>query len=175
MTIQLSPARFGTPPPLQFDLIDAGRTVGWVAGDTVGFRGFSNETEAAHAAWVAHRAIARRLARRNGARPLPIDTEPLALEWRNGRQVVLASGRAIASLVRLTAKSRRGADSLGFEIHIPSAVGELEIRAKAYLIYRTLRKSGIRWALWRPTADASSTLATRAQSWVDQPDQGGLP
>jgi hypothetical protein len=156
------------PPPLQLDLIDAGRTVGWVAGDAVGFRGFSNETEAAHAAWVAHRAIARRVARRTGGRPIPIDTEPLALEWRNDRQVVLASGRAIASLVGPSAESRSGSDSFGFEIRIPSAVGELEMRSKAYLIYRTLRKSGIRWALWQPTAEASST-PRRASLTVGQP------
>ena len=29
---------------------------------------------------------------------------------------------------------------------------ELETRAMAYLMYRTLRKSGTRWALWRPEA-----------------------
>ena len=58
MTTQLVPDRLALPPPFDFDLIDADRSVGWITGETVGFRGFADETEATHAAWIAHRTLA---------------------------------------------------------------------------------------------------------------------
>ena len=82
MTVQRSATRMDLPPPPDLDLLDDERRVGWIAGESVGFRGFADETEAAHAAWVAYRALARRLAKTHGTRPLPIDTEPLALQRR---------------------------------------------------------------------------------------------
>ena len=150
MTTQLAPDRLALPPPLDLDLVDAGRAAGWIAGNTVGFRGFDDETEAAHAAWVAHRTIARRLARTHGMRPVPVDIEPLAIQRVEAKEMILASGRPIAALVRPGPDSRSGVDSFGFELLIPTPISELEVRAMAYLVYRTLRKSGIRWAMWRP-------------------------
>src|SRR5690606_22170706 len=126
------------------DLIDAGRAVGWIIDHTVGFRGFADEMDAAHAAWVAHRTLSRRLALTHGTRPVPVDTEPLALERRGHEEAILASGRPIAVLVRPGAASASGSDSFGFEIRIPPPADELRVRAMANLIYRTLRKSGIR-------------------------------
>jgi hypothetical protein len=176
MTTQLVPDRLDLPPPLDLDLVDAGRTTGWIADNAVGFRGFGDETEAAHAAWVAHRTMARRLARTSGLRPVPVDIEPLAIQRVDGREMILASGRPIAALVRPGQDSRSGVDSFGFELLIPTPVTELEARAMAYLTYRTLRKSGIRWALWRPdpprVAEASTTqtsvdTATGATENVD--------
>ena len=76
MTTHLGPSRLSLPPPLELDLVDAGRAVGWIVDNAVGFRGFGDETEAAHAAWVAHRAIARKLARTHATRPVPVDIEP---------------------------------------------------------------------------------------------------
>jgi hypothetical protein len=151
MTTQLAPDRLGLPPPLDMDLVDAGRATGWIADTAVGFRGFGDETEATHAAWVAHRALARRLARTHRERPVPVDTEPLALRRVEGKEMILASGRPIATLIRPGSDSRTG-DSFGFELRIPAPGTELHVRAMAYLIYRTLRKSGIRWAMWRPEA-----------------------
>lgn len=148
----ISPGRVGLPPPAKSDLIDADRTVGWTTDKTVGFRGFADETEAVHAAWVAHRTLTRRLARTHGTRPVPVDTEPLALQRRDGQEMILASGSPIAVLVRPGADSPAGPDSFGFEVLIPSPTTEFEIRGLAYLIYRTLRKSGLRWALWRPSS-----------------------
>jgi hypothetical protein len=156
MNAQLSPDRIGLPPPRELDLIDRDRIVGWVNGNVVGFRGFGSNVEAAHAAWVAYRTLARRLARRDGRRPVPIDTEPLALQWRGDEEVILATGRAIGTLLRPGAESRSGPDSFGFEIEIPAPADELTVRAKAYLMYWTLRKSGIRWAMW--TRDARRPL-----------------
>jgi hypothetical protein len=135
---------------MEFELIDDDRKVGWISGSAVGFRGFANEVEAAHAAWVAHRTLTRRLARRMGTRPIPIDTEPLAIAQRDSQEVVLASGRPIAAVLRPAADSPSGPDSFGFEIRVPLLANEeLEMPAMAYLIYRTLRKSGLRWALWK--------------------------
>jgi hypothetical protein len=147
---QLSPNRLAAPPPLELDLIDADRVTGWITGDRVGFLGFANEVEAAHAAWVAYRTLVRRLARTHNIRPIPIDTEPLAVRRRGDREQILASGHPIAALVRPGPGSPSGPDSFGFEIRIPHPVDEIRVRAMAYLMYITLHKSGIRWALWRP-------------------------
>jgi len=150
MTTHLGPSRLSLPPPLELDLVDAGRAVGWIVDNAVGFRGFGDETEAAHAAWVAHRAIARKLARTLATRPVPVDIEPLAIHRVEDREMILASGRPIGALLRPGPDSRSGVDSFGFELVIPTPTTELETRAMAYLAYRTLRKSGIRWAVWRP-------------------------
>ena len=176
MTTQLSPDRLGLPPPLDLDLVDAGRPTGWIAGDAVGFRGFGDETEAAHAAWVAHRTMARRLARTHGTQPVPVDIEPLAIQRVEEKEMLLASGQPFAALIRPGPDSRGGTDSFGFELRIPMPITELEARAMAYLIYRTLRKSGIQWATWRPnglrvaeasTAQTSVDTATAATENVD--------
>ena len=151
-TTRFIPGRLDLPPPLDLDLVDAGQTTGWIADNGVGFRGFGDETETAHAAWVAHRTLARRLARTQGGRPVPVDVEPLTIQRVEGKEMILASGRPIAALVRPGPESRSGVDSFGFEVLIPTLVAELEARAMAHLMYRTLRKSGIRWALWRPDA-----------------------
>jgi hypothetical protein len=170
MTTQLAPDRLALPPPLDLDLVDAGRAVGWVADNAVGFRGFGDETEAAHAAWVAHRTIARRLARTHGTQSVPVDIEPLAIQRVEAKEMILASGRPIAALVRPGPDSRSGVDSFGFELVIPTPITELEARAMAYLTYRTLRKSGIRWAMWRPApqpANETSTAPTSVETVID--------
>jgi hypothetical protein len=164
MTTQLAPDRLALPPPLDMDLVDAGRVAGWIAGNAVGFRGFGDETEAAHAAWVAHRTLARRLARSRGIRPVPVDIEPLALQQVDGEEMVLASGKPIAALIRPGPDSRSGADSFGFELSIPTPITELEARGMAYLMYRTLRKSGIRWAVWRPATRPAGEPSTARTS-----------
>lgn len=164
MTLQLSPGRVGLPPPAKLDLIDAGVPVGWIAGDSVGFRGFANEVEATHAAWVAYRTLARHLARAHGTRPVPIDTEPLALQRRGEAEMILASGRPIAALIRPDAESPTGPDSFGFELLVPSPTTELRVRAMAYLMYLSLRKSGLRWALWRRDAGRADSALERVST-----------
>jgi hypothetical protein len=163
-TTQFIPGRLDLPPPLDLDLVDAGRRTGWIADNAVGFRGFGDETEAAHAAWVAHRTLARRLARTHGGRPVPVDVEPLAIQRVEGKEMILASGRPIAALVRPGPESRSGVDSFGFEVLTPTPITELEARAMAHLMYRTLRKSGIRWALWRPDAPRVAKAAVAPAS-----------
>jgi hypothetical protein len=150
MATQPLRAVLAQPPPFDMDLVDADRVVGWIAGNAIGFRGFTDETEAIHAAWVAHRTLARRLARTHGMRLGPIDIEPLALDRGDDGEadIILASDRPIARLARPGSHSRAG-DSFGFELTVPSRMSEFELRGLAYFIYRTLRKSGVRWAIWR--------------------------
>ena len=159
MTMQPLRDVLAQPPPLDMDLVDADRVVGWIVGSAIGFRGFTDETEAIHAAWVAHRALARRLARTHGMRLVPVDIEPLALARGDDgeTEVILASGRPIAKLVRSGSHNRAG-DSFGFELTVPSRLTEFELRGVAYFIYRTLRKSGVRWAIWRPDRPAHAAL-----------------
>lgn len=152
MSTHVSPDHRAPRPPLALDLVDADRRVGWVSGHTVGFRGFADEVEAAHAAWVAYRSLSRRLARRFGTRPIPIDIGSVALQRRGKDEVILASGRMIGTLVRPGPESPAGPDSFGFEIAIPHVTDELGMRSKAHFIYRTLRKAGTRWALWQPAS-----------------------
>jgi hypothetical protein len=145
MTTQLSPERLAVPPPSMLHLNDADRTVGWINGDRVGFRGFATDEEAAHAAWVAHRTLTRRLARSHNLRPVPIGSEPLALRREGDAEFIVASSGPIATLVRPEYDSIGESDSHGFEISIPQPADEVLVRAMAHLIYRTIRKSGLRW------------------------------
>jgi hypothetical protein len=138
----------------RFDLLDGQRLVGWVNGRTIGFHGFADENEVGGAAWVAHRILARRLARRHGGPPAPTAAEPLSLVREGDREVILASDKPIATLVRPDVDSRASSASLAFEIEVPLPPDELTMRSIAYRIYRTLRASGVRWAMWhnrRPT------------------------
>lgn len=146
MSTQLSPERLAVPPPTLLHLNDADRTVGWINGDRVGFRGFATDEEAAHAAWVAHRTLTRRLARSHNLRPVPVGTEPIAFQ-RDGDEVrIVASGRTVATLIAPSFDSTSEADeSFGFELRVPQPADEVLVRAVALLIYRTLRKSGLRW------------------------------
>jgi hypothetical protein len=164
MTTQFAPNSMSLPPPPDLDLFDRARLVGWVRSSAVGFRGFANENEAAGAAWIAYRALARRLARRNGGPMPPIDVEPLSLARDGDRAVILARGRPIATLVLPGADSPSGPDTFGFEIEVPPpAADELSMRSLAHRIYRTLRKSGARWAMWERRRVNRRRVAPRSQ------------
>lgn len=155
----------GLPPPLALELNDMDRVVGWVHGDRITFRGFASAPESAHAAWVAYRTIARRLARRDGARPIPISTEPLSLVRRGTRDLVVASGRPIATIVRAAPTDHDDGHRFGFELHVPGTPDEVTMRSLAYLAYRTLRRSGMRWAMWaRPERDSAPASAPAASA-----------
>ena len=170
MTV-MAPDRLALPPPPRLDLVDDERAVGWIDDSEISFRGFADETEAAHAAWIAYRTIARRRARMHGTRPIPIDVEPLALQRVGDGEAIFASTRRIATLLRPGAEKGRGEDSFGFVIALPEPTSELDARAMADLTYRTLRKSGVRWALWR--RDAAPLAVPMAQPKVD-PGTGAL-
>jgi hypothetical protein len=131
-----------------FDLLDGKRVVGWVNGHTIGFHGFADENEVGGAAWVAHRILARRLAHRNGGPPAPTNVAPLSLVRDGDRELILASDQPIATLVRPDVDSRASSGPLAFEIEVPLPPDELTMRSIAYRMYRTLRASGVRWAMW---------------------------
>ncbi|HEY0970255.1 MAG TPA: hypothetical protein VGE02_04665 [Gemmatimonadales bacterium] len=140
-----------TPPPTpRLDMADGDTAIGWIDGMAIGFCGFHDEAEAAHAAWVAYRTMSRRFARGGGHRMPPIDIESVSLDRSGEVEMILAGGRPIATLVRPGADSRSGPDSFGFELQAPTPADELTMRSTAYLVYRTLRRSGIRWAMWTP-------------------------
>jgi hypothetical protein len=104
-----------------------------------------------------------------------VDIEPLAIQQVDAKEMILASGRPIAALVRPDPDSRSGVDSFGFELLIPTPITELDGRAMAYLVYRTLRKSGVRWAMWRPDAwrvAEASTAQTSADTATDATTNG---
>lgn len=150
MTTMLSPERLAVPPPYapdrpSMDLMDADRKVGWINGDRVGFRGFATDEEAAHAAWVAYRTLTRRLARSHDLRPVPIGTEPLALQRDGDEELIVASSGPFATLIRPEYDDAGSDDSHGFELPIPQPADAVLVRAMAHLMYRTLRKSGVRW------------------------------
>ena len=154
MNTHLIPNHLPEPPPVQrhdfqLDLLDGDRVVGWLRPDAIGFTGFANETEASHAAWVAYRALSRRLARRDGRRPVPIDTEPLRLVPEGDGRIIVASRDRVARLVEPAVTDARG-NGFGFELRLDAPMDEVSVRAKALILYRALRRSGIRWAMWTP-------------------------
>jgi hypothetical protein len=155
MNSSMIPTRLPEPPPgpkpFDLELRDGERLVGWIAPDRIAFVGFANEVEAAHAAHVAYRTVARRIAQRDGGRSVPIELEPLSLRHEGADAIVLASGRPIARLVEPGDDSRAG-DAFAFELLLDAPRDELSVRAKAHLVYRTLRRSGVRWSTFRRPA-----------------------
>jgi hypothetical protein len=148
MTDTIPMQQLAQPPTFTLDLLDGATMVGWLTPHAVGFRGFADEAEAMHAAWMAHRTLARRMARLEGRRPIPVDTEPLALKADDS---VFASNERIATLVR-PGVTPGSDDSFGFELALAGPMEEVRARAKAHLLYRTLRRSGLRWGMWREMA-----------------------
>jgi hypothetical protein len=144
------------PPTFDLDLFDGGQVVGWLTPHAVGFRGFESEGDAMHAAFLAHRTLARRLALRDGRRPIPIGNEPLRLKYDD---TVDAAGRRIAIIVRPGVGSRSGPDSFGFELPFSTPLDEVTARAKFAYLYWAVRRSGIRWAMWRSARPRSPAIS----------------
>lgn len=156
-SIPMDPSRMAVPPPLRQDIRDADTVVGWTHGTAFGFLGFGHEDDAVNAAWVGYRTMARRFASQSGGRLLPIDTEPMSLRRSGDAELILAGGRPIATLVRPGADSPSGPDSFGFELRLPVSAGPRAMRSTTHLVYRTLRRSGIRWAMWMQQPVESAT------------------
>ena len=162
MNASMIPSRLPEPPPaaptaFDLDLLDGDRRVGWIAPDRIAFLGFGNTVEAAYAAHVAHRAVARRIAQREGGRAVPVELERLAIRQEDADAIVLASGQPIARIVPPGEESRAG-DGFAFELLLVVPRDEVSVRAKAHLVYRTLRRSGVRWSMFRrPAAPVRAT------------------
>ena len=142
------------PPPAAWMLMDADRHVGWIATDAIRFRGFADETEASHAAWVAYRALTRRHPELMGQPPVPVDAEPVALARAGDAWAVQAMGRTIGTLVLPDGDDT----TVGFEIRVPRPSDEHTMHAAARFAYGTLRKSGVRWALLAPARSRGRVL-----------------
>lgn len=149
MATQLAPIRTDLPPPSR-ELLHEERPVAWLAGTRFGFFGFADAMEAAYAAWVAHRTVSRKLAPVLGARPAPIDIVPLSIEWRDGREMILASRRPIATLVRPDADEATAPRWFSFSIDVSPEIDNHRMRDVVLAAHRALLKSGIRWSMVRP-------------------------
>jgi hypothetical protein len=161
MSTQVTLTRTDLPPPTRH-LLHAERPVGWLTGNKLGFFGFADAREAANAAWVAYRTVSRTVAPLLGVRPTPIDIEPLRLESRNGREMVVASGRAVAELLRPDPESPSGLLWFGFEITVSPAVSERTMPAIMRAAGYALLKSGIRWSMIRSPSRGHGSAAEDA-------------
>lgn len=189
-SIPIVPSRMAVPPPVRMDVRHGDTVVGWIDGLTIGFLGFGDEAEAAHAALVAYRTVERRFAQPGSRRPLPIEVQPMSIARSGDAELILAAGLPIATLVRPGADSRSGPAHFGFELEFPMPADELTLRSTAYRAFHTLRRSGIRWSLWTPAkprtvpaAEAARTTAapepaapaTRTDDSVGDPRPDGVP
>lgn len=148
MSTQVRENYTALPPPMR-QLLHRDRPIGWLQGNTLGFFGFADARDAANAAWVAYRTVSRKLARTLGTRPTPIDIEPLTIESRNGLDVIEASGRPIARLVRPGHASTNGSDWFGFTIDVPPVVPARDMMGIMRAASRALLKSGLPWSMVR--------------------------
>lgn len=167
MATQLSPIRTDLPPPTR-QLLHDERPVAWLTGNRFGFFGFADAMEAAQAAWVAYRVVSRKLAPVLGARPTPIDIEPLRIERRHGREVTLASRRPIATLVRPDADDTGALHWFGFSIEVPAQIGDLLMREVVRAANRALLKSGVGWSMMRPMRRDRSASTVLLPSTPDE-------
>jgi len=168
MATQLSPIRTDLPPPRQ-QLLHDERPVAWLSGNHFGFSGFANAREAAYAAWVAHRTVSRKLAPVLGVRPTPIDVEPLSIEWRDGREMILASRRPIAALVRPDADDATALRWFSFSSEVPSGIGDPLMRDVVHAAHRALLKSGISWSMIRPRRNRACPAQLRPTTYGASP------
>ena len=175
MTDLLVANQLAQPPTFDLHYFDEDQRAGWVTTHAFGFRGFETEEEAMHAAYLAHRALDHRIARRDGRRPIPVTTEPLSLR---GDGTLHAAGRHIGAIVRPGPESRSGPDSFGFELPFPEPLAEVTARAKCAHVYRALRRSGIRWSMWRAAPRVKPPVVTpveRGKPVEQQPEMPWIP
>ena len=112
------------------------RKVGYIRGEAVGFIGFASDEEAARAACIAHRALARR--RSDAAQSAP--EEYLLGDTDEGQFVVARSG-VLARLLPPDPLDEEG--SWGFEIELrPDESVSVFAMARARLIWNAIRGSG---------------------------------
>ena len=143
-------------PPDDIQLLDATGPLGWIDGNRLGFTGFADEAGASAAAWIAHVALERRRAKRELG-PVPrAERAALCLARAGKEEWIEASGRRLALLVRPDASepqtlakeaTDRSAGWYGLEIVFPEHTSALTMGSSAHVIYRGLRRSGLRWSV----------------------------
>jgi hypothetical protein len=146
------------PPPGQAieQLRDGTGPVGWIGDGRLAFSGFATLGEAAKAAWVAHVALERRGAERRGEAPPHIRPE-LEL-WVSGADEWLAiDGKRVARLLSPASTQPHGHSWFGFELPFAPGTFAFEIESSAHIVYRGLRRSGVRW----PMRESPSSGASR--------------
>ena len=163
MSTRVTTMHTALPPPMRH-FLHRERPVGWLHGSTLGFFGFADAREAANAAWVAYRTVSRKVAPLLGIRPAPIDIEPLGIEWRSGREVIVASGHPVAQLVRPEPDSLTTANWFGFTIEVSPAVSEHVIPDVMRTAGHALLKSGIAWSMVRSRPRRRACVMRRADT-----------
>lgn len=152
--IHRNPEHLPAPPPLELQLVDFDRPIGWIHSNRVGFSGFGSEEEAMGAAAVAEHAMQQRLARRLGVAERPRSDRALSLDRSTTPPHVLLGNEAIATLI--APADPEGGDGFGFEVVVPGPGDELTMRSTAYMLYRALRRSGVPWRAWREHQDRTA-------------------
>jgi len=127
---------------------DQGRVVGSIEGTAVSFRGFTSPTDAAWAAWEAHRGTH---ARQNGTRlPSPEDPGFVRVSLReSGNPTVMAGDQAIAELLPPAFPETEN-DEWGFQVDLASEKGtilarhpEVLLRARARVMWQAMYGAGM--------------------------------
>jgi len=144
------------PPPHGIKLLDATGALGWIAGNRLGFAGFADVTEASAAAWIANLALERRRAKRELGPAPHAERPPLSLVTYGQQEWIEAPGKRLALLVRpgrtrsqaLASEANEPlARSYGVEIVFPEGTSRLTMGSSAHVVYRGLRRSGLRWSI----------------------------
>jgi hypothetical protein len=106
---------------------------------------------------------------------LPIDAPPLEILDRAGERLVVANNRPIARLVDAARDVDSEQPSHAFELQLDGPRDELTVRSKAHLVYRALRRSGVRWAMWRPARQPAVDVRPRVVETDDMRVAAPLP
>lgn len=133
------------------ELRDGEHLVGWITGGVVRFHGFRSKRQAAHAAVIAHKGMMRRITRGRGQTHSTTEMELGAIRRSTDRANAVVDSRPFVNVLPSQHDSLNGSGpGFAFEIRVPGPVDELRMRGMAYVMYRSLRSSGLSWPLVRP-------------------------
>lgn len=160
--LRLTTSRMATPPPAPMDRYPEG--IGWVDAHAIGFRGFNDEQDAAHAAVVAYRAMEEHLT--GGRAFAPLDTSVPPTIARNGDiESVVVGKRPIARLIRLGSLQDGASGSIAFELEVPVPVTKRTLRSAANHLYEKMKARGV---MPGGNSRAPATNASRDTDGIDE-------
>jgi hypothetical protein len=144
--------------PTEYRLSDGDRAIGYIREDTVGFRGFDSQAEAAEAAFTAHRALAQRRSKAVWVPNAP--EEFLVWDHQDGQYVIARSGL----LARLTSPDD-GTEpgGWGFEVSLrPEERVSVFAMSRARTMWQALRWTGLSRGMsqFREGPTATGALST---------------
>ncbi|MEO9034458.1 MAG: hypothetical protein ABI442_03055 [Gemmatimonadaceae bacterium] len=129
------------------------KRVGWICGDRIGFGGFADATQAAWAAAVAARALARREAERKREGPPSSAIPRLVLVNDGGGRWVEGDGLRLARLVppgpNNPVSDATDGGSFAFEIGAADPSSDVTVMSSAHTVFRGLRRSGLPWRTFK--------------------------